>query len=256
VHDREAMKQRFEYDRLSAEDLLNSMGILGLTGRSFAVLTKTNPEVVSRWCEGTSEIPHWVTLVVRLLLAYREHGSLAVARQVTADMIRIDLKYPNRGQHPYRMSFGLLEEELDAGSDEVCSEEGEKGTRGKNRFEYDRLTFGDFDNALRTLRMRKRAFERLTKTNYETMRRWRKGISEIPHWVTLVVRLLLDYRERGSLAVARRVAADMICIDLKYPNRGQYPYRRNLGLLEEELDGGDDGEKGENREEGGDGIAP
>lgn len=97
------------------------------------------------------------------------------------------------------------------------------------RFEYDRLTGGELDVALRELDLPPYGFARIFGTRANVVKKWLRDEQDIPAWVFVAIALL---RQPGALSAARQAAAQHIRVDNRYPNRGQYPYERGGDLME------------------------
>lgn len=90
------------------------------------------------------------------------------------------------------------------------------------RFDYDRMSARQFSEALRGIDMSPSTFARLFGVNEAVVRRWLRGLLDIPIWVAPVVEML---RRPGNIRIAREVAALTIRADKENPARGEYPYQ-------------------------------
>lgn len=92
------------------------------------------------------------------------------------------------------------------------------------RFEYLKMTAKGLRDELDELAMNQKAFCRIFDVGTRTMEYWLAGERDIPTWVPIVLKLLAT--AGGAHGWVRKAAADMIVLDHKHPERGEFPYRR------------------------------
>jgi len=102
------MAKRFEYELMKPDEFMAALDKLEINIKTFARLTGVGLKTIERWIEKRDDkrqdIPPWV----RLMLEYMgERGGMVLARDVAAEMIRLDNLFPDYGEFPYR------EEEFD-----------------------------------------------------------------------------------------------------------------------------------------------
>ncbi len=83
------------------------------------------------------------------------------------------------------------------------------------RYDYDRITADQFNDALKRLNISWRYFARITGHNIRRVEEWTKGQSDIPHSVTLNLSLLTL---TGALEMAETVTNAMIHVYGKEDN--------------------------------------
>ena len=98
-------RKRFEYVRMTANELSADLEEIGMTVSSFARITGTIAERVQRWADGGEDIPTWVPIMTAIMK--NVPGAIPEARQEAAERIIRDLSHPERGEFPY------LEKEVD-----------------------------------------------------------------------------------------------------------------------------------------------
>ena len=84
---------RYEYDRMTGEQLSAALNELGLSKREFAKFVGAKAERVQGWLDGTESagrIPQWVPLILGLLTL---PGALELARAYT-DSVARDTRTP------------------------------------------------------------------------------------------------------------------------------------------------------------------
>ena len=96
------MVKRFEYRKMEVEEFLDRIGRLEINIKTFSRLTGVGLRTVERWTEINAskrqDIPPWV----HLMLAYMdEPGSMSLARDIAADIIKKDNMFPDRGEYPF-----------------------------------------------------------------------------------------------------------------------------------------------------------
>lgn len=96
---RKRVSARFEYKRMTGADLAAWLHELDLPADAFCRIFGVRPEVMARWLKDEQDIPPWVFVVV-WLLKETPNGN-AIARTAAANHIRIDRKFPDRGEFPY-----------------------------------------------------------------------------------------------------------------------------------------------------------
>lgn len=92
--------KRFEYDRMTASDLQQTLDDIGMTHLAFARIYGIAPRTIDRWLSGDNDIPPYVFVTLRIL--ENVPGAIRVARDAAAEYIRADNDFPERGEYPYR----------------------------------------------------------------------------------------------------------------------------------------------------------
>lgn len=96
---RNAVSARFEYTRMTAQQFSDALEEIDLPAPAFSRIYGVRLEVVERWLKGEQDIPPWVFIALWLM---REIPSgTAIARSAAANHIKLDRKYPKRGEYPY-----------------------------------------------------------------------------------------------------------------------------------------------------------
>lgn len=83
--------KRYEYERMTGEQLSAALAQLGITMREFGKLTGTKPERVQAWLTGNDNIPQSAALAAVLLTL---PGALELARTYT-DSVARDTRTPS-----------------------------------------------------------------------------------------------------------------------------------------------------------------
>lgn len=83
--------KRYEYERMTGEQLSAALAQLGISMREFGKLTGTKPERVQSWLDGTDNIPQSAALAAVLLTL---PGALELARTYT-DSVARDTRSPS-----------------------------------------------------------------------------------------------------------------------------------------------------------------
>ena len=96
------MAKRFEYELMKPDEFMAALDNLEINIKTFARLTGVGLKTIERWIEERDDkrqdIPPWV----RLMLEYmNEPGAMVIARDVAAEMIRLDNLFPDDGEFPY-----------------------------------------------------------------------------------------------------------------------------------------------------------
>ena len=99
------MRKRFEYQRMTGQDLTDDLRAMNMSVKAFARITGSIAERVQKWADGKEDIPTWVPVFTAVLK--NVPGSIPEARQEAAERIIRDLQHPERGEFPY------LEREVD-----------------------------------------------------------------------------------------------------------------------------------------------
>ncbi|WP_378952149.1 hypothetical protein [Mesorhizobium sp. ANAO-SY3R2] len=104
------MPQRFEYDRMTAEDFRAALEGLDLPAKGFARIWGVRAGTVGKWVKGEQDIPPWVYVAFALM---RQDGAMVTARDAAANMIRRDNLRPQLGEYPYAAGGDFMEGEQD-----------------------------------------------------------------------------------------------------------------------------------------------
>lgn len=90
------------------------------------------------------------------------------------------------------------------------------------RFEYTRMTAQEFRADLDSIGMPALAFGRIFGFTEDRIKLWLTGQQEIPIWVPVVTRILIQVP--GAIPEARQAAAERIIRDNVRPQDGEFPY--------------------------------
>lgn len=83
--------KRYEYDRMTGEQLSAALAQLGISMREFAKLVGAKPERVQAWLDGADNIPQSAALAAVLLTL---PGAIELARSYT-DSVARDTRSPS-----------------------------------------------------------------------------------------------------------------------------------------------------------------
>lgn len=94
-----------------------------------------------------------------------------------------------------------------------------------DRFEYERLDKESFLNWLDDLDMKVETFSRLTGAGMNQISKWTaKNPRDIPLWVGMVLTMFENVP--GAIPEARKWANDVIVLDKRKPELGEYPFQQ------------------------------
>ena len=93
------------------------------------------------------------------------------------------------------------------------------------RFSYDRITPERLSAFFTEQDWSPNTFARIFGCDPKRVGKWLKGEEDAPPWVYPVVCILDEVP--GAIPEARKAAADMIRLDRKHPEHGEYPYRQH-----------------------------
>ena len=93
------MSARFEYERITGEELSALLATIEWQPKTFARIFGVRPDRLTKWIRGEEDAPPWVGVVVRMLAAHPANPPLA--RRLAADAIRTDRNRPEI-EFPYR----------------------------------------------------------------------------------------------------------------------------------------------------------
>ncbi len=96
------MPRRFEYKKMSADEFLLTLDIIGINIKTFSKLTGVGLTTVERWITPNTnkrqDIPIWVWLMLEYM---EEPGGMILARDLSANLITIDNMFPELGPYPF-----------------------------------------------------------------------------------------------------------------------------------------------------------
>jgi len=92
-------RKRFEYVRMTGDELTADLKEMGMSVPAFARITGSIADRVQQWAEGKEDIPTWVPVMTAVLK--NVPGAIPEARQEAAERIIRDLSHPERGEFPY-----------------------------------------------------------------------------------------------------------------------------------------------------------
>lgn len=93
------MRKRFEYQRMTGQELTDDLRAMNMSVKAFARITGSIAERVQKWANGEEDIPAWIPVFTAVLK--NVPGAIPEARQEAAERIIRDLSHPERGEFPY-----------------------------------------------------------------------------------------------------------------------------------------------------------
>lgn len=92
-------RKRFEYVRMTGEELTADLKAIGMPVTAFARITGSLAERVQKWANGEEDIPTWVPILTAIFK--NVPGALPEARQAAAERIIRDYADPTGKEFPY-----------------------------------------------------------------------------------------------------------------------------------------------------------
>lgn len=92
-------RKRFEYTRMTGDELRADLKAMGMSVPAFARITGSIADRVQQWADGKEDVPTWVPVMTAILK--NVPGAIPEARQEAAERIIRDLSHPERGEFPY-----------------------------------------------------------------------------------------------------------------------------------------------------------
>jgi hypothetical protein len=153
------MSQRYIYDKLDPEELVGGIGAIGSNIQEMATIVGIRKSRLLAWCKGTEEPPHYVTVLLALLM---QPENLAEARAIT----------------------------------KVCFRGIVPTGDGGNRLDYRVLSPEEFAQAQNDVGVGGTALARVFGVRLDRFNAWCNGRDGIPHYVTVLMALMANPENR------------------------------------------------------------